>query len=251
MGWMNHIYAWRHVPKRCACCGQEVAAYLPLPAYYDEMYEKAGMVPWRSEMLNAAEYSCPHCGAADRERAYALCMERLLPHDEPFRMLDIAPAVPLGAFVKKRFPNAGYKTGDLFMEGVDYRLDIMDMQPIADASVDFFVCSHVLEHVADDRRAMRELRRILSPSGCGILVVPLDLNAQQMDEDLSCTDEMERWRRFGQDDHVRKYTKRDFLQRISECGLAVQVCDNRFFGARAVWENSLSDTATVYVVRRA
>ena len=239
------------MPKRCACCGREVEAYVPLPAYYTDMYERAGMVPWRSEMLNAAAYSCPHCGAADRERAYALCMERLLPREIPFRLLDIAPAEPLGAFVRRVFPQAEYRTGDLFMEGVDYRLDVMDMRPIGDGSLDFFVCSHVLEHVADDRQAMRELRRVLKPSGCGILVVPLDLNAQVMDEDLNCTDELERWRRFGQDDHVRKYTKRDYLQRMAESGLAVQACDTRFLGARAVWENGLSDTATVYIVRRA
>ena len=248
---MSRIYGWLHVPRRCACCGERVEAYAPMSAFFEEMYVRAGMVPWRSEMLNAAAYSCPHCGAADRERAYALCMERLLPHDVPFRMLDIAPAAPLGAFVKRVFPNAEYRTGDLFMEDVDYRLDIMDMKPIADASMDFFVCSHVLEHVTDDRRAMRELRRVLKPSGCGILVVPLDLNAREMDEDLTVTDEMERWRRFGQNDHVRKYTKRDFLQRLAESGLAVQACDRHFFGARAVWENSLSDTATVYIVRRA
>ena len=250
MGFWESVYSWRGVKRRCACCGQEVESYLPLSSCFEDMYRKAKMVPWRSEMLNAAAYSCPHCGAADRERAYALWMMRNLPMQTSWRMLDIAPAKALGDFVKRVFPQAEYKTGDLFMEGVDYRLDIMDMKPIEDASLDFFVCSHVLEHVTDDRQAMRELRRVLKPSGCGILVVPMDLNAQVMDEDLSCTDEMERWRRFGQNDHVRKYTKQDFLARIRESGLAVQLFDTGYFGHRASWENGLSSTATVYVVRR-
>ena len=250
MSFWDIWYSSRGLRRRCACCGHEVEAYLPLPVYYKDMYDRAGMVPWRSEMLNAAAYSCPHCGAADRERAYALWMQRNLPADKPWRMLDIAPAKALGEFVKRTFPQAQYQTGDLFMEGVDYQLDIMDMKQIADGSVDFFLCSHVLEHVKDDRQAMRELRRILKPSGCGILVVPLDLNARKMDEDVDCTDEMERWRRFGQDDHIRKYAKPAFLSRIREAGLQVEPYDTSYFGRRASWENGLSSTATVYVVRR-
>ncbi len=247
---MTYFYRLRGIPKRCACCGQQVDAYLPLPAEFTQMYKTVGIDSWRLELLNEQEYQCPHCGAADRERAYALWMEKSLPRDKAFRMLDIAPARPLGNFVKRCFPKAEYKTGDLFMEGVDYQLDIMDMKQLANESLDFFVCSHVLEHVADDRQAMRELRRILKPSGCGILVVPLDLNQEAIDEDIRCQDEMERWRRFGQDDHVRKYSKQGYLTRLRTAGLDVEQCGTGFFGCRAVWENSLSDTAEIYIVRR-
>ena len=39
-------------------------------------------------------------------------------------------------------------------------------------SVDLAICTEVLEHVADDRSAVAELRRVLSPGGSLVLSVP-------------------------------------------------------------------------------
>jgi SAM-dependent methyltransferase len=44
--------------------------------------------------------------------------------------------------------------------------------PIRPASVDLVVCTEVLEHVADDRTAVAEMRRVLAPTGHLILSVP-------------------------------------------------------------------------------
>lgn len=198
-------------------------------------------------MLNSAQYSCPVCWAADRDRAYALWMDRELPRDKAFTMLEIAPCAAIRYFVKKHFPLADYKSGDLYMEGVDYKLDIMDMHQIADGSIDFFLCSHVLEHVRDDMQAMRELRRILSPNGRGILVVPMDLNQTFIDEDPDCTDVAERWRRFDQDDHVRKYSRQGWLDRLNSV-FDVTLYGKDFFGPKAMEENALLETSTLYVV---
>ncbi len=50
----------------------------------------------------------------------------------------------------------------------------LDLQAIdrPDASADAIVCNHVLEHVADDREALGELARVLSPGGFLFLSVP-------------------------------------------------------------------------------
>ncbi len=259
-------FARTHFPaKRCACCGSVVHAYAPLPSYYGEQRRKycqntaqhasanadtlssAPSHPYRAEMVNAAEYSCPVCHAADRDRAYALWMDRKLPKDRPFSILEIAPCAAIQYFIKKHFPLADYKSGDLYMEGVDYKLDIMDMHQIADGSIDFFLCSHVLEHVRDDMQAMRELRRILSSSGRGILVVPMDLNQTFIDEDPDCTDVAERWRRFDQDDHVRKYSRQGWLDRLNSM-FDVTLYGKEFFGPKAMAENALLETSTLYVV---
>ncbi len=42
-----------------------------------------------------------------------------------------------------------YKTADLSMENVDFKVDMMSML-FDDESFDFFICSHVLEHVDSD-----------------------------------------------------------------------------------------------------
>ena len=46
---------------------------------------------------------------------------------------------------------------------------------------DVIYCSHVLEHVPDDRLAMGELRRVLKRAGWAVLLVPI--TAEQTIED--------------------------------------------------------------------
>ena len=51
------------------------------------------------------------------------------------------------------------------------RASVSDL-PFAAGSFSKIVCSEVLEHVADDRRALRELHRVLAPGGVLALTVP-------------------------------------------------------------------------------
>src|SRR5262249_12426105 len=77
---------------------------------------------------------------------------------------------------------------------------------------------HVLEHVPDDRRAMREFYRVLKPGGWAILLVPITV--ERTFEDPAVVDPAERLRLFGQEDHVRRYGP-DYGDRLSEAGFAV------------------------------
>ncbi len=51
------------------------------------------------------------------------------------------------------------------------RADACDL-PLADASVDTVVSANLLEHVPDDRGAVREFARVLTPGGRAVIVVP-------------------------------------------------------------------------------
>ena len=93
--------------------------------------------------------------------------------------------------------------------------------------VDVVLCSHVLEHIPDDRQAMRELRRVLKPDGWALLQVPIDRKRAVTFEDPSVTDPAERARLFGQHDHVRWYGQ-DYPARLRECGFDVRI--DRFMG---------------------
>src|SRR5690606_22016623 len=53
-----------------------------------------------------------------------------------------------------------------------HKVDLQGL-PFADASYDFVMASHVLEHVPDDRKALAEIRRILKPGGIAVLPVPI------------------------------------------------------------------------------
>lgn len=91
--------------------------------------------------------------------------------------------------------------------------------PWSSGSFRVILCSHVLEHVVDDRQAMRELHRILDPDGVIILQVPLSSGLTI--EDPTITDPNERERRFGQRDHVRQYGE-DFDSRLRDAGFVVE-----------------------------
>ena len=237
--------------KICACCGVEIESYLPLDENFLQTLKNYNFdMNFNYEMLNLREYTCPNCGSADRERAFALVMKKILPQNKKIRILDIAPRSCITDFIKKNFPQADYKTADLFMAEADYKLDICDMKEIADGSTDFFICSHVLEHVNDDLKAMNELRRILSNDGCGIVIVPLNLNQTEIDEDPNCTDIAERWRRFAQGDHVRAYSKAEFLRRLESAGFNIEQFDKKFFGEKSMLENGLIESSVVYIVRK-
>jgi predicted SAM-dependent methyltransferase len=103
-------------------------------------------------------------------------------------------------------------------------MDITEI-PYEDQTFDVIYCSHVLEHVPDDRRAMREFFRVLRDDGWAVLLVPVE--GAVTVEDPSVTAPEERRRLYGQEDHVRMYGL-DYAGRLREAGFQVQVtgvCD--------------------------
>lgn len=128
----------------------------------------------------------------------------------------------------------------------------MDIMSIGypDETFDVVYCSHVLEHVADDRKAMRELRRVLKKDGIAILLVPIVGGAHTF-EDPAITDPKERARLYGQHDHVRSYGA-DYVDRLKEAGFAVDVVAVRDLATEeeAVRMNLSAAAGEIYVCRR-
>lgn len=165
---------------------------------------------------------CPRCGSLERTRALWLFMSNELPLEAGTRILHVAPERGLRSRLEAE-PGLDYVTGDLLRRDVDVQLDITSL-PFDDDSFDVVLCSHVLEHVPDDRAAMREMRRVLRPGGVAIVMVPVELDSERTREDPTVTDPAEREELFGQDDHVRAYG-RDFRERLTEAGFEVEVVD--------------------------
>ncbi|MEM0913076.1 MAG: methyltransferase domain-containing protein [Planctomycetota bacterium] len=164
---------------------------------------------------------CPACDAVERDRlTITFLRDRTDLFDgRPKRFLHIAPEPLMAKIFRRAAGEAGYLSGDLFSPRAMEKMDITDIHH-PDASFDVVYCSHVLEHVPDDRKAMREFCRVLKPDGWAILNVPI--TADVTDEDPSITDPQERLRRFGQTDHVRRYGP-DYADRLRESGFEVNV----------------------------
>jgi SAM-dependent methyltransferase len=173
---------------------------------------------------------CPHCGSLERHRLLWLFFERKtdLFDGRPKSMLHIAPERCLVPRLRKRL-GIGYITADLHDPAADVQLDVTDIHYPPD-NFDVIYCSHVLEHVPDDRKALKQMQRVLKPDGWAVIMVPITTNTTY--EDPTVTDPRERRRLFGQNDHVRRYG-RDFVSRLLDAGFDVRV-----FGALDVGDET-------------
>ena len=240
----------QHEVKRCVSCQNEVI-YMPLPKYYTDMQRKVGKAyESKSETLNKEEYLCPLCACSDRDRLMLSFLKKngLQKAAEGTRVLQFAPAKAISDWIKLNCPHIEYETTDLFMENVTYRSDIQNMSMVQDDTYDIIICSHVLEHVQDDRKAMQEMKRILKNDGKIIFLVPIDLNADEIDEEWGMTEE-ENWRRFGQGDHCRRYSKKGLLERLAE-HFFVNELGKEYFGEEIFNQCGLTDTSTLYVLAK-
>lgn len=107
-----------------------------------------------------------------------------------------------------------YVTLDLY-QPADVR-EPVERTSFASETFDHVICCHVLEHV-DDRRALREIFRVLRPGGTLLAMVPVVEGWDSTYEDPSVASKHDRALHFGQGDHVRYYG-RDLRSRIREAG---------------------------------
>ena len=234
-GWMvpvaGLLYAGRG--RECPVCGARRRKFMPY-----------GYVTQREDAL------CPSCLSLERHRALWLLLfgsegemagraaDRGKATDRgkgvvttrqglkfSGRLLHIAPEVCFRKRLRRIMQRAGgeYVTADLESPLADLHFDVQQI-PLADGSACTIICNHLLEHVADDRRALSELYRIMAVGGWGVLTVPVDLTRAATFEDDSVTDPVERTRIFGQYDHRRIYGL-DYGERLREAGFEVEVVD--------------------------
>lgn len=150
---------------------------------------------------------------------YLLRETRLFDGEEA-TLLEFAPENGLSTALSSR-PNIRYESGDI---RAGMAVNVMDITSIPrdDATYDYVLASHVLEHIADDRTAMAELLRVLRPGGTALLQQPVDSARELTYEDWALQTEEERLRAFGQEDHVRVYG-RDLATRLADVGFVVEV----------------------------
>lgn len=163
---------------------------------------------------------CPNCGSLERTRLHWHCFNQIkFPSHHNIKMLHVAPERSL--FNKFTKLNIEYHSIDKFEPGYTYpaetiEMDITDLK-YAENYFDFILCSHVLEHVPDDFKAMKEMQRVMKNNGFGIIDVPRDMNLETTYEDSTITTPEGRLKAFGQKDHVRLYGM-DFESKLVKAG---------------------------------
>ncbi len=250
--WIPGAKSSRQQSFYCPVCGSTQTSFRALPDFYLENARHYGFLHFeKAETLSLDAYTCTNCGASDRERLYTLWINQQIQKglfSDMTRVIHFAPEAALSAKLKN-FAVFDYKTADLLMSNVDYKVDMMDM-PFEDESFDFFICSHVLEHVESDDQAIKELYRITKSGGRGILMAPIIVGLEKTLEDPTVKDEEGRWRLFGQNDHVRLYAHDDYINKIRRHGFNVEEFGEDYFGKEVLRLLGLTRTSRLYVVSK-
>jgi predicted SAM-dependent methyltransferase/ribosomal protein L37AE/L43A len=237
----------------CPVCGTHLNSFKPVwKSWWRAIAEHNYIYPVSAiETFNAQAYSCPACDASDRERLFVLHLDRIWTSLDPsrrYRLVEFAPSVALRRRLR-RLPSVDYRSADLYRRSVDDRIDITAMS-YGDASIDMMLCSHVLEHVPDDRQAMREMFRVLKPGGFAIVMVPLIVGLDETLEDPAVNTRDLRWTHYGDGDHVRQYGKRDFFDRLRAAGFMVERLGISEFGTEPFRRAGIAENSELIVARK-
>jgi hypothetical protein len=167
---------------------------------------------------------CPQCRSLERHRLLWLFLQNRtdLFNGHEKTVLHIAPEPCFKGRIEY-LENMHYIVSDLSASDPGKQIDITAIN-LQDQSVDVIICNHVLEHITEDVKAMRELARVLKNTGWAILNTPVDYNRKITYEDPAIKSLEDRRKHFGQEDHVRVYG-RDYPERLVKAGFKVSEVD--------------------------
>ena len=165
-------------------------------------------------------YICLNCGSPMRERFIFIFLTDYMNLLRPgIRLLHFSPEPRLSNFLKRQ-QHVEYVTCDINPSKYPgaIKVDITNIE-FADETFDAVVCSHVLEHIENDRQAIRELHRIVKPNGWALIVVPIYGETTFEDPELDFNG---RERMYGIGDHMRM-NGLDFALKLSDAGFSVSI----------------------------
>lgn len=123
-----------------------------------------GLGPKGRHSPNGALPRCAGCQSLERHRIFRVMFDRLGPETfSAWTAIQFSPDATIDP--------TWFATHELSVYGGPSSIDIQKIDR-PDASYDLVACSHVIEHVGDDRGALRELLRIAKPDGMLYLAFP-------------------------------------------------------------------------------
>jgi len=209
--------------KYCVCCKNDILTWLPHPRAYSQPPLMKALKVIGSDLIN---YMCPICHSHDRERHLTLFIQRL-PNIIDLTGKSVLHFAPERHVLKYlQYANSStYICADLYPSNSNIeRVDMQEINYPAN-SFDIVIANHVLEHVVDDRKAIREVSRVLRPGGLAILNIPFSCNNEFTWDDPGINSDYLKTQLCGQSDHVRLYGK-DYFVRFAKCGLIPRIIES-------------------------
>lgn len=191
----------------CPCCQGSFSRFL----------KKGNGLEFRSNAV------CPSCGSLERTRLLYLYLKNETDiFDNKSKILHFAPEDILK---KHLLSNSNYLDVDLNPLLASCQMDITDID-CSDNSFDYIICSHVLGHIPDEKKALDELFRVLKESGSLFFLSLMNFEIEATYEDPLLQSPSEKLKAYGELDLQRLYGT-DFGNRISRLGINVERIDYR------------------------
>jgi SAM-dependent methyltransferase len=189
---------------QCNCCGMSFRSLL-----------KKGNFNKRRNAF------CPNCFSLERTRVLLFYLEKETDiFFKPVKLLHFAPEPSLKKIFKNH-KNITYTNGDINPDFADEVIDITKIK-YPENTFDYIICSHVLGHVPDESKAVKELLRVLKPDGIALLLTLIDWNRAKTYENPHALTKFQRLQHFSEPDLLRLHGA-DFKERISTGGFKVEM----------------------------
>lgn len=153
---------------------------------------------------------CPKCRSFERQRFIWEYISARIDDFSNKKILHIAPEINL----QHRLKSITFNYIGIDISPIRFGNDIIEMDInnllFDDNSIDIVICSHVLEHIKDDTRAIQEIYRVIKPNGFSVICVPMYDHSYTIEHKIP--DGLNHYRNYGFDDLNNKlsiyfYTK--------------------------------------------
>lgn len=190
----------------CNCCGKSFRKFL----------DKGN--------VRRKNVRCPRCDSLERNRLLLFYLEKETDiFTKNLKVLHVAPESCL--YQKLHSLDIEYIDGDIDPAYASHVIDITQI-PYPDNYFDLVICSHVLGHIPDERKAIQELYRVLSKNGYALIMTLINKELEETYENHSIKSPEERLKHYGEVDLCRLHGK-DFAERLAEPGFTVKTIDYR------------------------
>jgi SAM-dependent methyltransferase len=219
----------------CPCCGWAGAGFRALDC----------------GRFTVPEAECPHCGCHERHRFLHLFLTRRPPTfmTTPGRILHFAPEQSVRHFIDQNegahclstdYAKGIYRS---ILQGVPPPVFVSDIHhmPLAEDCIDGSFCLHVLEHVANDREAIRNVYRTTANGGEAVFMVPFMMDQTETEEYDGPDPEL-----F---DHVRGYSPLDFKDRLAPFAYE-EITPGSMLTAEEIARYKIPNSQVIYLCRK-
>ena len=172
------------------------------------------------EDLGNGNLLCPICGSLPRTRRLWMILNDDYLIKKNLLILDFSPSRSIFRRLKKN-KEINYFPSDFADEfSASYHFDITKIDAETN-KFDLIICYHILEHIEEDSLAMKELHRVLKPGGTCLIQTPFKNG--EIYEDFTKKTKKEKLEFFGQEDHMRIYSKIGLKNRLQSANFTVEI----------------------------